>query len=194
MWKESENAVRGRKKSASNYTTNGVGGVLRGEPIGRWTRRYPKTPRLMNLKTLLFTVISMTLPTATLCAQENATPPPAPNAPQGLPREGGPRGPDGQPRPEGQRGGGEGHHGGQSLFDLLDTNHDGVIDADELKNAPEVLKKLDRKGDGKITRDEFFPQMDGRSMRRPPGDNAQAGSTGPAARRGRASGAAHGSR
>src|SRR5206468_4805292 len=43
------------------------------------------------------------------------------------------------------------------LFDALDTNHDGVIDENEMKNAYEALKKLDKNGDGKNTRDEVAP-------------------------------------
>jgi hypothetical protein len=39
----------------------------------------------------------------------------------------------------------------------LDANHDGVIDADEMANAPAALKTLDKNGDGKLTPDEFLP-------------------------------------
>jgi hypothetical protein len=53
-----------------------------------------------------------------------------------------------------RRGGGG---GGNSLFAALDTNKDGVLDADEIAKAPEALKKLDKNGDGKITRDELRP-------------------------------------
>ena len=41
------------------------------------------------------------------------------------------------------------------LVAVLDANHDGVIDAGEIKNAAAALKKLDRNGDGKLTRDEY---------------------------------------
>ena len=44
------------------------------------------------------------------------------------------------------------------LFESLDLNTDGVIDAEEIAKASESLKKLDRNGDGKITRDEARPQ------------------------------------
>ena len=47
-------------------------------------------------------------------------------------------------------------HGGP-LFDALDTNHDGVISADEIANAPAALKALDKNGDGQLTRDELRP-------------------------------------
>src|SRR5258708_3200367 len=123
-------------------------------------------------KNLLFTALALTLPAWTLCAQDNApvppnVPQPPPNpAPQAAPtRDGGPQ------RPGGQRGEGFGERRRlPAFFELLDANHDGVIDAEELKNAPEVLKKLDQKGDGKLTLEEFF----GGGMRRPQGDNPQA--------------------
>lgn len=43
------------------------------------------------------------------------------------------------------------------LFAALDTNGDGVIDAEEIANAAESLKKLDKNHDGKITPDEVQP-------------------------------------
>ena len=61
----------------------------------------------------------------------NNAPPVRDNAPGGRP-----------PRPE---------------FGALDLNHDGTLDADEIRKAPESLKKLDRNGDGKITDDEVRP-------------------------------------
>jgi hypothetical protein len=48
------------------------------------------------------------------------------------------------------------------LLAALDKNHDGVIDEEEIKNAPEALKALDKNGDGKLTIDELRPP-------RPPG-------------------------
>lgn len=44
----------------------------------------------------------------------------------------------------------------------LDANHDGVIDASELANAPAALKSLDKDGDGKLSMQETMgprPQM-----------------------------------
>ena len=41
------------------------------------------------------------------------------------------------------------------LFDALDTNHDGVISADEIAHAPEALKKLDKSGSGQIKREDL---------------------------------------
>lgn len=45
--------------------------------------------------------------------------------------------------------------GGNPIIAALDANHDGVIDAAEISNAPAALKKLDKNGDGKLTRQEF---------------------------------------
>jgi Ca2+-binding EF-hand superfamily protein len=70
--------------------------------------------------------------------------------------------------PDRPRGGGPGAPGGRQfmppnpLFDALDTNHDGVISEEEMKNAYESLKKLDKNGDGKLTRDEVQPAGFGR--------------------------------
>jgi hypothetical protein len=44
------------------------------------------------------------------------------------------------------------------LMAVLDVNHDGVIDADEIANAAASLMKLDKNGDGKLTPDELRPQ------------------------------------
>lgn len=43
------------------------------------------------------------------------------------------------------------------LFDALDTNHDGVISADEIANAPAALKTLLKNGATQITRDDVRP-------------------------------------
>jgi Ca2+-binding EF-hand superfamily protein len=60
---------------------------------------------------------------------------------------------------EGRPGGREGDGGFRMnpLFAALDTNGDGVIDDEELKNATAALKKLDRNNDGKITEEEARP-------------------------------------
>jgi hypothetical protein len=77
------------------------------------------------------------------------------NAPQPPPPEGPPQGGD-------QNGGGaplprQGHHHRIPLIvQALDTNHDGVIDADEIANAGKALWTLDKRGDGRLTPDEFM--------------------------------------
>ena len=60
------------------------------------------------------------------------------------------------PPPQGF-GGGTNHPPVPPIIASLDANHDGVIDADELANAPAALKTLDKNGDGKLTPDEFLP-------------------------------------
>lgn len=67
-------------------------------------------------------------------------------------------------RPEGGRGRGEGGPPPRMnpLFAALDANGDGVIDEQEIANAPAALKKLDRNGDGKLTEEEVRPAFGGR--------------------------------
>lgn len=43
-----------------------------------------------------------------------------------------------------------------AIIRALDANHDGVIDAQEIANAPAALKSLDKNGDGKLTPNEFM--------------------------------------
>ena len=84
--------------------------------------------------------------------------------------------PDNGPPPQQQGPGGPGMRGRRPppnlLFEALDTNHDGVIDANEIANAPAALKTLDKNGDGKITRDELRPP-------RPPRGDGPDGDRGP---------------
>ena len=79
------------------------------------------------------------------------------NGPGGGP--GGPGGPGGLgQRPGGGRPGGAGMPAGfpsPLLLRTLDANGDGVIDAEEIANAPAALRKLDKNGDGKLTPDEY---------------------------------------
>ena len=42
-------------------------------------------------------------------------------------------------------------------MEVLDTNHDGILSADEIANASASLKKLDKNGDGQLTEDELRP-------------------------------------
>ncbi len=52
-----------------------------------------------------------------------------------------------------------GHHHPPPLPILLalDVNHDGVIDSNEIANAPAELLTLDKNHDGQLTRDEYLP-------------------------------------
>jgi Ca2+-binding EF-hand superfamily protein len=50
-------------------------------------------------------------------------------------------------------------------FQALDADHDGVISAEEIRNAPAALKTLDRNNDGKLTEDEVRPQPNRRPGR-----------------------------
>jgi len=59
-----------------------------------------------------------------------------------------------------------------AIVRALDTNGDGVIDANEIANAPAALKTLDKRGDGRLTPDEYIgprpPRPDGADMGGPP--------------------------
>ena len=80
--------------------------------------------------------------------------------------------PDGfRPPPPGE-GGAAGHPPVPPIIAALDANGDGVIDADELANAPAALKKLDKNGDGKLTPDEFRPPRPGGPGMPPPHGDA----------------------
>ena len=66
------------------------------------------------------------------------------------------QGPGGGPPP----GGGPGQHHGpppSPLFDALDTNHDGVISADEMTSAPASLKAMLKTGETALTREDVRP-------------------------------------
>lgn len=54
------------------------------------------------------------------------------------------------------------------IFEALDANHDGVIDADELAHAATALRKLDTNGDGQLTPDEYRPPRPDGSLGGPP--------------------------
>jgi hypothetical protein len=85
---------------------------------------------------------------------------------------------------DGPPGGGQGGPGGPgglgrhrppvpAIIAVLDANHDGVIDSNEIANASAALKSLDKNGDGKLTPDEFMgprPQRPGGQGRGPGGN------------------------
>jgi hypothetical protein len=67
------------------------------------------------------------------------------------------------------------------LMMALDANHDGELDASEIANASNALLKLDKNGDGKLTRDELRPPgrgPRGGAFRPPPGANDQSAQPG----------------
>ena len=65
------------------------------------------------------------------------------------------------------------HHGPppSPLFDALDANHDGVISADEIANAPASLKALLKNGATDLKREDLRPTP----PRPGPGDESEAG-------------------
>lgn len=67
------------------------------------------------------------------------------------------------------------------LVEALDVNHDGIIDANEIANAPAELRTLDKNGDGQLTPDEYRPPRPDRGMGNPPGggDDSDSGPPGP---------------
>jgi hypothetical protein len=77
--------------------------------------------------------------------------------------------------PDQGRGPGRGGRPGPPFIMILDENCNGVIDADEIARAPQLLLKLDRDGDGRLTREELRP-------RRPDNPDAQPRPCSPEAR------------
>lgn len=90
---------------------------------------------------------------------------------------GGPEGRGGFGGPEG-RGGREGGPGGMMMMHpivmALDADRNGELSPAEIENAAAALRKLDKNGDGKITREEMMPSMGGR-----PGMGGPGGPGGP---------------
>jgi hypothetical protein len=87
------------------------------------------------------------------------------------------QGPDRPPSapPPNLRGPGSGQPGGPHhhpppppLLVALDSDHDGVISAEEIANAPQALRSLDKNGDGKLSEAEVRPP-------RPPGEGRESG-------------------
>ena len=145
------------------------------------------------MKRIILTLgIAAVLPASYLAAQDPGGPrPPGPPPKDGGggrrpgPRDGdnsgnGPR--DGQQRPPGPM--------FMPLLKALDTDGDGIISADEIKNASDSLKKLDKNNDGQLTRDEYAPppppppQGDGQRKGSPrDGGKASAGASDPSAKK-----------
>jgi hypothetical protein len=77
--------------------------------------------------------------------------------------------------PQGGPGFGPGRHHPPipAIVLALDVNHDGVIDASEIANAPAELKTLDKNGDGRLTRDEYMGKRPG-----PPPQDGNGGNEG----------------
>lgn len=123
----------------------------------------------MKVIKLMTLALAVTLPALALHAQDqtdNQNPPPP--AQNDGPPDGGPRGHEP----------GRGHRPMMLIIAALDTNHDGVISAEEIANAPAALKTLDKNGDGQLTKDELMPphpQHDGQDG--PPPADAQSDSS-----------------
>ena len=125
----------------------------------------------MKKSKLLILVLILSGSALIITAQDNGGPPQGEPRP---PQEGGPGRPGG-PGPMGRR------MPPHPLMVALDTNGDGIIDEQEIANAPAALMKLDKNGDGKLTPDELRPPLPprgergpghpgGPDFRRPPGD------------------------
>lgn len=119
------------------------------------------------MKTML-ALIALSASALIVNAQDAGGPPQGGDRPF---RQGGPGGPGG---PGGRGGRGMGMGGGP-LMEVLDANHDGVIDATEIANASAALKALDKNGDGQLTPDELRPPRPAGGDRQgpPPGPNGQ---------------------
>ncbi len=103
------------------------------------------------MNTLNRTLLALALAGATITAiAANEERPLPPGGPGGPSSPGGPGGPGGgRPRMI------------PPLMEALDANHDGILDADEIRNASAALLKLDKNGDGKLTEDELRPARPG---------------------------------
>jgi hypothetical protein len=116
------------------------------------------------MKTKQFMAIALALGlTAWSAAAQNDGP--AGPGPQGPPPGENDGPPDGPP-PGGRR------HRPPPIMEVLDTNHDGIISAEEIANAPKALQKLVKRADGKLTLAELFGPPPGPPPGGPDGDQA----------------------
>ncbi len=88
----------------------------------------------------MIVALALSLPACSLLAQDGPPPDGSTNRPPGGRRHGPPPSP---------------------IIMALDVNHDGVISAEEIANAPAALKTLDKNGDGQLTKDEYMPPRPG---------------------------------
>lgn len=138
-----------------------------------------------TMKTML---VLVALSASALLVNAQDGPPPGGQRP--FRGQGGPGGPGGAGGPGGPGGPGMRRMPPSPLMEVLDANHDGVIDEAEIANASAALKTLDKNGDGKLTQDELRPprpegqqgpqgpqggnrppRQDGPPQQRPPQDN-----------------------
>jgi hypothetical protein len=89
--------------------------------------------------------------------------PPGDDPPKGPPKDG--------PKREQRERDGDRRPPRPPLETVLDQDDDDVISADEIKNAPTALEKLDKNKDGKLSFEEFHP----RRPPPPPGDRDEPG-------------------
>lgn len=75
---------------------------------------------------------------------------------------------------------GRGPGGGHPIVAALDADNDGTISGEEIRRSASALKKLDKNGDGKLTRDELGPPGRRPSAARRPGPD-QSPEEGPSA-------------
>lgn len=121
-------------------------------------------------KTIVILALLLGLPLLTITpqlpAQDRRPPPERPDRPDRPDRPERPDRPGDRPDRPGDRPDRRG--GPMLLIRALDANSDGVIDEQEIANASNALAKLDRNGDGKITRDELRPPRREGDREQPP--------------------------
>jgi hypothetical protein len=103
-----------------------------------------KTKTQMKRTKLLILALALAGLAYTLTAQDNGAPP----------QDGSGQGPGGDGRGRPRMGRRMPMH---PLMQALDVNKDGIIDEQEIANAPAALKTLDKNADGKLTPDELRP-------------------------------------